>query len=399
MLTLLSHIYRLILCIRQWLYKSGLLKTRTLPYPVICVGNLTTGGTGKTPAVIAITKILKMTKIPFFPPFSKGEKRFPPLEKGGEGGFEPAFSSKNKHHVAILSRGYKRKSKASILVVSDGKSLLATPEESGDEPYLIASTLKNIPVVVGGDRYKSGIYSATHTGANIFILDDGYQHIQLHRDINILLIDASNPYGNGQLLPKGILREPLNGISRADCVIVTRANEGGKANIEALVRKHNPDAPVFYASYQADDITDTDGSSHGINTINGKKVFIFSGIANPQSFRKSVEYIGGTVVGELSYPDHYWYKNDDLRKVLEDASAVSADRVITTAKDAVRLHGLDLYDKTGAGTKLLILHVEMIIEIGFAEWIKKIPLNPPFSKGEIRYPRYNGKNKVPPLSS
>ena len=346
MLTLLSHIYRLILCIRKWLYKSGLLKTRTLPYPVICVGNLTTGGTGKTPAVIAITKILNM-------------------------GMDPALSSENIHHVAILSRGYKRKSKASILVVSDGKSILATPEESGDEPYLIASTLKNIPVVVGGNRYKSGIYSAAHTGANIFILDDGYQHMQLHRDINILLIDASNPYGNGHLLPKGILREPLNGISRADCVIVTRTNEVGKGNIEALVRKHNHDAPVFYASYQAADLTDPDGYSYGVNTIHGKKVFIFSGIANPKSFRKSIEYIGGTVVGELSYPDHYWYKNDDLRKIWEDASAVSADRVITTAKDAVRLHGLDLYDKTGAGPKLLILHVEMMIDREFAEWIKK----------------------------
>ena len=338
MLTLLSHIYRLIVCIRQWLYKFGLLKTRTLPCPVICVGNLTTGGTGKTPAVIAITKILK---------------------------------NENKQHVAILSRGYKRKSKAPVLLVSDGTSLLATPEESGDEPFLIASTLKNVPVVVGGDRYKSGIYSAAHTGAKVFILDDGFQHMQLHRDINILLIDASKPYGNGHLLPKGILREPLNGISRADCVIVTRANEGGKADIEVLVRKHNHHAPVFYASYKATGITDPDGNSYDVKTISAKKVFIFSGIANPQSFRRSIEYIGGTVVGELSYPDHYWYKSDDLRKIWKDASEVSADRVMTTAKDAVRLHGLNLYDKTGVEMKLLILNVEMIIDNGFTGWIQK----------------------------
>ena len=338
MLTLLSHIYRLIVCIRQWLYKSGLLKTKTLPYPVICVGNLTTGGTGKTPAVIAITKILK---------------------------------NENKQHVAILSRGYKRKSKAPILLVSDGTSLLATPEESGDEPFLIASTLKNVPVVVGGDRYKSGIYSAAHTGAKIFILDDGYQHMQLHRDINILLIDASKPYGNGHLLPKGILREPLNGISRADCVIVTRANEGGRVDIEALVRKYNLHAPVFYASYKATGITDPDGNSYDVNTIRGKKVFIFSGIANPQSFRKSIENIAGKVVGEISYPDHYWYKNDDLRKIIKKASDVSAKAVITTAKDAVRLHRLDLSEKTGAEMKLLILHVEMIIDNGFTGWIQE----------------------------
>lgn len=340
MFTLLSHIYRLIWVIRKWLYDSGTLKTRRLPYPVICVGNLTTGGTGKTPAVIAITQILNK-------------------EDG------------NKPRVAILSRGYKRKSKAPVLVVSDGKSILATPEESGDEPYLMASSLKNVPVVVGSDRYKSGIYSAEHTGADVFLLDDGYQHLRLHRDINILLMDASNPYGNGYLLPKGILREPLHGISRAGCVIVTRANEGGKNNIEALVRKHNPAAPLFYASYKAAEITDINGNLHGINTIMNQRVFIFSGIANPKSFQKSIEYIGGKVVGEMSYPDHYWYKNDDLQKIWEAASVVSADAVMTTAKDAVRLHGLDLYDKTGAGTKLRILHVEMIIEREFEEWIKK----------------------------
>ncbi|MCC6542887.1 MAG: tetraacyldisaccharide 4'-kinase [Nitrospirae bacterium] len=334
MLTLLSHIYRLILFIRKWLYQSSLFKTGRLPCPVICVGNLTTGGTGKTPAVIAITRILN-------------------------------------NNVVILSRGYKRKSKAPVLVVSDGKSILTTPEDSGDEPYLMASTLKNVPVIVGGNRYKSGIYAASHTGSGIFILDDGYQHLQLHRDTNILLIDASNPFGNGHLLPKGILREPLNGISRADCVIVTRANEGGKDDIETVVRRHNPDAPVFYASYKAADITDTDGYSYGLNIINGKKVFIFSGIANPLSFRKSIEDIGGKVVGRISYPDHYWFKNDDLRKIMKEASDISAEAVLTTAKDAVRLHGLDLCDKTSDAMKIFILNVEMIIDNGFTGWLQK----------------------------
>ncbi len=284
----------------------------------------------------------------------------PPLKKRGNGEFK----------AAILSRGYKRKSRSPVLVVSDGKSILATPEESGDEPYLIASILKNVPVMAGADRYRSGMYSAKHTGANIFILDDGYQRLQLHRDINILLIDASNPYGNGHLLPKGILREPLDGISRADCVIATRADEGGKANIEDLVRKHNPYAPVFYASCIPADITDLNGNTGGVNAIKGKRVFIFSGIANPQSFRKSVEYAGGKVIGELSYPDHYWYKKDDLRNIMKNAYAASADVVLTTAKDAVRLHGLDLYDKTGTEMKILVLHVEMIIDPGFTVWLQ-----------------------------
>ncbi len=360
-----------------------MLETRRLPSPVICVGNLTTGGTGKTPAVIAITKILNEMDMPHrmknvcHPELVSGSQTKRSRNKFGMTGGndrDAVFSDEHKYHVAILSRGYKRKSKARVLLVSDGRTILSTPEESGDEPYLIASSLKNVPVVVGADRYKSGIYSDTHTGANIFILDDGYQHLQLHRDLNILLIDASNPFGNGHLLPKGILREPLNGISRADCVIVTRANEGGNNNIETLVRKHSHDAPVFYASYKTADITDPDGKSYGVNAIKGKKVFIFSGIANPKSFRRSIDNIGGNVVGEMSYPDHYWYKSDDLRKIMKEASAVSADAVVTTAKDAVRLQGLDLYDKAGEGTRLLILHVEMIIDNGFSMWIKQIAM-------------------------
>jgi len=337
LLTLLSHIYRIIWAIRKWLYDSGILKTRKLPCPVICVGNLTTGGTGKTPAVIALSRIL------------------------GE----------NNHHPAILSRGYKRRSKASVLVVSDGRSILATPEESGDEPYLIASSLKNVPVIVGGNRYTSGIHIPDKSSADLFILDDGYQHLKLHRDINILLIDASNPCGNGYLLPKGILREPFNGISRADCVIVTRSNEGNKNIAETLIRKYNQDVPIFYASYKTADITNPAGKSCGFDFIKSKQIFMFAGIANPGSFRRSIEDTGGMVIGEMLYPDHYWYKNDDLNKIIKEASRLSADAIITTAKDAVRLHGLDLYDKTGLEMKFLILHVEMIIDKGFKEWIRK----------------------------
>ncbi len=337
MLTLLSHIYRIIWSVHKWLYDYGILRIRKLPYPVICVGNLTTGGTGKTPAVIAITQIL----------------------------------NGNKHRAAILSRGYKRRSKAAVLVVSDGISILSTPEDSGDEPYLIASTLKNVPVVVGADRYKSGIASTELAGVNLFILDDGYQHLKLHRDINILLIDASNPFGNRHLLPKGILREPLSGIERADCVIITRADEGNKSNIETIIRKHNHKAPVFNASYKATDITDQAGNSCGINIIKGKKVFVFAGIANPGSFRRSIGNAGGRITGEFLYPDHYWYKDEDIKKIFKEASGLQADAIITTAKDAVRLHGLDLYDKTGVEMKLLILHVEMIIDRGFGEWIRK----------------------------
>src|SRR4030066_495268 len=207
MLTPLSHIYRITGFIRMKLYETGLLRTKRLPCPVICVGNITTGGTGKTPAVIAIARLL-------------------------QGGQVSNLSPQRSQRIAILTRGYKRKSKEPILAVNDGNEILCTPQDAGDEPYLIASALKGIPVIVGKDRYCSGQYAIERFGSNLFILDDGYQHIRLHRDLNILLIDATNPMGNGHLLPRGILREPLSAVARANGIIISRANEGEAAGVE-----------------------------------------------------------------------------------------------------------------------------------------------------------------------
>ena len=363
LLILFSHIYRIIWSIRKWLYDSGIFKTRRLPSPVICIGNITTGGTGKTPTVIALARLLQ----------------------GG------------KYNAAILSRGYKRRSQCPILEVSNGNNILSTPIESGDEPYLIASTIKNIPVIVGADRIRSGRYAADHLGANLFILDDGYQHLKLHRDINILLIDAANPCGNGYLLPKGILREPLSGISRADCIIVTRADEGDKRYVEEMVRLYNHNSPIFCASYKPAGITDLKGNNLGHDYISGKKVLLFAGIANPKSFKKSILNLGGEISKELLYPDHYWYNETDIGHILSEAHRLSIDAVVTTAKDAVRLlttddeNPLPLRERDRAcpdpesssgvsgvrvgfsdeKIKIVVLHVEMEIDRQCYEWIEE----------------------------
>ena len=335
MLTLLSYIYWIAWSIRKKLYGTGILKVKRLPCPVISVGNITTGGTGKTPVVIALAQLLQ--------------------NKTG--------------HAAILTRGYKRRSKDPIIVVSDSHKILSTPRDSGDEPYLIASSLKKVPVIVGAYRYRTGRYAINNFGAKLFILDDGYQHIKLYRDIDILLIDASNPIGNGKLLPKGILREPLSEISRADCIIISRANEGDREYVTGLVRKYNKNSPVFYGSYKAKCLIDSNGNMYGLNQITGKTIFLFSGIGNPSSFRKSIEDIGGRVQGEIIFPDHYWYKEKDMHRIFEEAKRISADTILTTEKDIVRIIGTNTFNKAEDNIVILALQVEMELSEGFEKWI------------------------------
>lgn len=335
MLTLLSHIYRITGLIRIKLYETGILRTKRLPCPVICVGNLTTGGTGKTPTVIAIARLLQEKTV----------------------------------RITILSRGYKRKSQSPMIVVSDGVRMIATPGEAGDEPYLIASSLRDIPVIVGADRYCSGRYAIDHFQSNLFILDDGYQHIRLHRDLNILLIDATNPLGNGHLLPKGILREPLSALRRAHGMIISRANEGDAAGVERLIRSYNRESPVFYAYYRPVDIADLRGHTLGLPYIRGKSLLLFSGIANPHSFRNSIANLGGVIKGELIFPDHHWYTDKDIEKIRTEAMRLSADAVITTEKDAVRLTDIHTLTDIKNDLNILALQVEMEIDKGFGEWV------------------------------
>jgi tetraacyldisaccharide 4'-kinase len=173
---------------RAWLYRQKIFQTRRLNCRVISIGNLTLGGTGKTPTVMMVADTLRCK------------------------GFKPA----------ILSRGYGGQSRESVNVVNDGRQTLLSPEVVGDEPVMMAQRLKDIPVLTGRIRYETGKYAIEHFGADVLILDDGYQHLPLHRDLNILLCDATRPFGNGIVFPAGELREPLSAMGRADVVCLTR---------------------------------------------------------------------------------------------------------------------------------------------------------------------------------
>lgn len=299
-LLILSWVYGFGHHLRLGLYKSGILKIRSLPVPVISVGNITAGGTGKTPAVIMIADILTKMGI----------------------------------KVAILSRGYKGRAGGEINVVSDSNRIFMKALQSGDEPYMMALKLKGIPVITSPDRHRAGIYAIEEFGADVILMDDGYQHIQLNRKLNILLLDSSSPFGNGYLLPRGVLREPACHINRADVIIFTKS-ELRTQNPEPRTLK---DIPICKSRYITEGFFDMNSKRDiTLNKASGKGGFAFCGIASPDSFRKSLEESGIIIKGFVSFDDHYQFNRRDIDNLIKRAGETNSEILITTEKDAVRL--------------------------------------------------------------
>lgn len=294
----LSLFYALALRLRAVAYGTGLLPSRRLPRPVISVGNLTVGGTGKTPMVTWLARYL----------MGKGKR------------------------VAVLSRGYGGSAHGEIQVVSDGESILLSAEEAGDEPVLLAKSVPGLMVVIGVDRYKAGMYALGKLNPDIFILDDGFQHIRLQRDLNILLLDSRRPFGNGFTLPGGLLREPVAAASRADVVIATRCTDG-----MSLVNPV-PGKPFLMAAHTLEGMVPLEGGALApFSRLKGVRVMAFSGIADPASFFDALEKDGVPLVSTLAFPDHSVYGDEELAAIckLRDTSNIAI--LVTTGKDAVKL--------------------------------------------------------------
>lgn len=293
-----SHPYALVLRLRAFGYRTGLLRSRRLPRPVISVGNLTLGGTGKTPTTVWLATQL----------MARGLR------------------------VAVLSRGYGGSAEGTVRVVSDGKKILLTPEEAGDEPYLLARKVPGLMVVIGADRYQAGLLALAELEPDIFILDDGFQHLRLRRDLNLLLMDCARPFGNGRVLPAGFLREPERAAQRADLVLLTRCPDG-EAHPAPV-----PGKPTCRSRHRLAGFMPLEGGElRPFSDLKGMRGMAFAGIADPGSFFDTLGSEGAPLVTTLAFSDHICYGDDEIAAICRLKTASRSTYLITTEKDAVKL--------------------------------------------------------------
>lgn len=290
--------YALVMRARAAGYRHGLLRTHRLPVPVISVGNLTTGGTGKTPTVAWLARRL----------LSRGLR------------------------VAVLSRGYGGSAEGEIRIVSDGTRLLSPPAEAGDEPCLLAATVPGLLVVTGADRYRAGLFALERLRPDLFILDDGFQHQRLGRDLDILLLDGRRPFGNGRTLPAGLLREPVCAARRADLALSTRCDAATPrpalpAAIPWCASRHRLTGLVPLAG----------GELQPFSTLAGTPFVACAGIAEPAGFFASLSAAGATPAATVAFPDHAAYGAAELAELERALATVGAECLVTTAKDGVKL--------------------------------------------------------------
>jgi tetraacyldisaccharide 4'-kinase len=323
--------YRGLLGTREWLYRSGVLHSRALPCRVVSVGNLTVGGTGKTPAVEMAVRTL--TDI--------------------------------GHRPAVVSRGYGRRS-GGIQIVADAASIRLDAEEGGDEPFLLARRLPGVPVVVGSNRYEAGRTAVERFGVTAIVLDDGFQHRTLVKDLEIVMARAVQPWGNGRLLPGGPLREPLSGLGRAHLVVVTgAATPSGTAAVEAAVARYAPSVPVLRAVHAPTECWES-GSMRpvAVERLAHTRLLAFAGIGAPAAFRRTLDETGAAVADLVTFADHHWYSRDDLARLAARAEELSVEALVTTEKDWVRLRRLPPVKRP-----IYVLRIRLVLTAGEAEWL------------------------------
>lgn len=319
----LSRIYGGIVQLRLFLFERGIIRRSMLGVQVISVGNISVGGTGKTPMVEALARELS----------KKGRK------------------------VAILSRGYRRKEKSGgekfrdVLkfhpdpppsVVSDGKRLLLDSEYGGDEPYMLANNLDGVAVIVDKDRVKSGRYAIRKFGCDTLILDDGFQYQKLKHRFDLVLVDCGNPFGNGNVLPRGTLREPAGNIRRAKFICLTKAEGRDNSALKEKLRKLNPTAGLMECDHMPKLLRNAfTREEKPLEFLKGLKITAISGIASPVSFETSLEKLGAEIKNRVRFADHHRFSQQDVINLVNDAAELGVDAIITTEKDAVRMPRID----------------------------------------------------------
>jgi len=314
----LSWLYLLIVKTRNFFYERGIFNSKRLPCSVISIGNIVAGGTGKTPAAIAIAEKLK-----------------------GYG-----------MRVAVISRGYRGKVRKKCAFVSDGEKMLLSPEEAGDEAYLLARSLPKIPVVIGKDRFLAGFEAVKRWQVDVIILDDGFQHRELARDLDIVTVDASKSYGTNMLLPSGTLREPKSSLKRADLILLTRVDQTGDVErVRDQLKKYAPTTPIAESIHAPRSLRRIGSQSPtDLSFLANKDVLAVCGIAHPESFLKTLQSLNVKSVELMDFFDHNDYTPADLELISQ--AALKTDLVVTTEKDEQKLLAL-------SGIHIFVLSVSL----------------------------------------
>lgn len=320
MLSPFSKLYGAITNLRNSLYSKGLLKSLSLGAPAISIGNITVGGTGKTPLVAFVSKILA----------EKGEK------------------------VCVLTRGYGRQSQKKRILISDGEKIFTNDAKTtGDEPLELARKLFkfNVMVLADKNRVSAAEWARENFGITAFVLDDAFQHHKAKRDLDIVTIDATNSFGKGKLLPAGILREPLENLKRADAIVITRANLSDETeNLRSKIKKYNSSCLIFTSENktkrllelnQFNEATDNASQTDHQRPLTTNHCLAFCGLGNPENFFEQLRREGFNLVKTETFPDHHFYSQKDIEKLEQKASQAKAETLLTTVKDAVKLKDLE----------------------------------------------------------
>jgi tetraacyldisaccharide 4'-kinase len=331
MLLPFSLLYRLICKIRILLYRHGIFRQKHSSARVISVGNVTVGGTGKTPLVIYLAERLK----------------------------------ERKKKTAILTRGYGRET-TKLTQTAKGE---INWQEVGDEPYLMARRLGDVPILVSKHRFVSAGRAREKYQSEILLLDDGFQHLRLFRNLDIVVIDSTDPFGNGRLLPAGILREPLNSLERADVFVLTKTEQtSNKDDLIRVLKEHNPKALVVESVYRISGIRNlAEVVSIDRKTLTGKKALVFSGIGNPSSFERTVAQLNVEIIGHRIFRDHFIYREKDVLNLIREAQAAGADFIITTEKDSIRIPFIKR-----PGIPFYVIKIDLEITSGEEPFLNKV---------------------------
>jgi len=346
----LSIFYGGLVKFRSKAYDKGIIKSKKLSCKVISIGNITVGGTGKTPMTIYVAELVQRL------------------------GFV----------VVVISRGYKGELEKTGGIVSNGKTVLMGPEKAGDEPFMLAARLNNIPVIVGKDRFEAGMQAVKNFNPDVIILDDAFQHLKLQRDINLVLLDAKHPFGNLRLLPRGILREPPSSLLRSDAFVMTRSGLASEIEVKNTLtglKELTQSKPVFKTSHApyayivkkgkhiAFESISTSSLLYDFDFLKNRKVFTFAGIARNNDFFHTVESFKCDTADFLGFEDHHRYSDNDLNRIFSLAEKANVEFLITTEKDYARIA-----NRTTLPVDLVVIGIEISFinddSKAFADFIK-----------------------------